>query len=451
MMKTKSVRRRQALFVLCYYSRMREHILSRALFLCIFLILPVVTGGQVVEERRAQLEKELTQLEAQIAEQQDILNARARESVTLERDIAILNATIEKAKLSIKARNLTIERLSKESGEKQVVIERLSEKIDREKASLGELIRKAEKTDAISLPEIILGNKNLSEFFEDVDAYQVIKTALRASYTALAQNKAETEVERQALDARRTEEVQLRRLQELEKRKVETQEAEKKRILKISKGIEAEYQKIIKVKQLSAAQIRAELFTLRGSAAIPFEKALQLANVAGKRTDVRPALILGVIAEESNLGENVGNGSWRMDMKAPRDTEPFLDITRRLGLDPDKMPVSKKPWYGYGGAMGPAQFIPSTWVLYEERIARATGHNPPNPWEPGDAFMAAALLLMDNGADKGTLAAERLAALRYLAGWTNAKKKAYAFYGDDVMELAEKYQRQIDILNQSSQ
>lgn len=99
--------------------------------------------------------------------------------------------------------------------------------------------------------------------------------------------------------------------------------------------------------------------------------------------------------------------------------------------------------------MGPAQFIPSTWVLYEERISRATGHNPPNPWDPYDAFMASAILLMDNGADALTAKAERLAALRYLAGWTNATKKAYAFYGDDVMELSEKYQRQIDILNNS--
>ena len=417
--------------------------------LCVLLIVPLVTVAQAVEERRAQLERDLAALEAQIAEQQAILNARARESVSLERDIAILNATIEKAKLSLRARNLAIERLAKESGEKQVVIGKLEDKISREKESLSELIRKADKADSFSLPEVLLGTQHLSEFFQDVDAYRVIKQALRDSYTALANDKKETEAEREVLEARRAEETELRRIQELEKRKIEVQEAEKKRILKISKGIEAEYQKIIKVQQLSAAQIRTELFTLRGTAAIPFGKALELATAAGKLTGVRPAFILGIIAEESNLGENVGKGNWRTDMKAPRDTEPFLDITRRLGLDPDKMPVSKKVWYGFGGAMGPAQFIPSTWVLYEERIAKATGHNPPNPWEPGDAFMASAILLMDNGADKGTLAAERLAALRYLAGWTNAGKKAYAFYGDDVMELAEKYQRQINILQQS--
>ncbi len=408
---------------------------------------PLFVFAQNVEERRAQLEKDLAALEMQIAQQQDILNARARESVTLERDVAILNATIEKAKLSIRARSLEIERLLKESGEKQVVIEKLGAKIIREKESIGELIRKTDKVDSFSLPEIMFGDKNLSEFFQDVEEYQVIKGALRDSYKVLDTDKKETEAQRETLDTKRTEETQLRKIQELEKRKIETQEAEKKRILKISKGIEAEYQKIIKVKQLTAAQIRAELFTLRGSAAIPFGKALEYATAAGKRTGVRPAFLLGIIAEESNLGENVGKGNWRIDMKAPRDTEPFLDITKRLGLDPDRMPVSKKPWYGFGGAMGPAQFIPSTWVLYEERIAKATLHNPPNPWEPYDAFMASALLLMDNGADKGTLVAERLAALRYLAGWASANKKAYAFYGDDVMELAEKYQQQINILN----
>jgi len=422
---------------------------SASILLAVFLLFPVVARGQDISARRAELEKNLAALEGQIAEQQKILDVRQRESVTLERDRDILNAKIERAKLSIRARTLVIEGLSREIADKETRIDSLSGKIGREKESLAALIRRTDKIDAFSLAEVMLGGKNLSEFLEDADEYRVIKNALRDSFRALETDKTETEEERSSLAEKRGEEVELRKLQEFEKKKIEAQETEKRRILKISRGIEAEYQKIIRAQERSAAQIRAELFTLRGSAAIPFEKALEFANAAGKKTGVRPALILGVIAEESNLGENVGTGSWRADMKSPRDTVPFQDITRRLGLDPDQMPVSKKPWYGYGGAMGPAQFIPSTWVLYEERIARATGHNPPNPWEPQDAFFAAAILLMDNGADEGGFAAERLAALRYFAGWTNAKKKTYAFYGDEVMELAEKYQRQINILQQS--
>jgi len=410
---------------------------------------PVSAQTSAVGERRAQLERELANLEKQIDAQRGILSRKEKESVSLQRDVDILNAKIKKSELSIKARNLAIQNLSEDIGDKETLIKRFESKIDQERELISELLRQTNELDSHSLAEIMLGGRNFSEFFEDIGPFIYINEALKKSISEIAGVKDKTQSEKEVLVDKKAEQVSLQTLQQLEKRRTEQEQAKKKQILTVSKGVESLYKKFVASIELNATKIRAELFTLQGSAAIPFEKALEFANIASKKTGVRPALILGVIAEESNLGENVGTGSWRVDMKAPRDTEPFLDITRRLGLDPDKMPVSKKPWYGYGGAMGPAQFIPSTWVLYEERIAKATGHNPPNPWDPFDAFMASALLLMDNGADKGTPAAEKLAALRYFAGWANASKKAYAFYGDDVMDLAEKYQRQIDILSSS--
>ena len=403
--------------------------------------------SNIVTNRRAELEGQLAELQKEIDAQQQILQNKQRESVSLERDIAILNAKIDSAKLSIKARALVIENLNQDIGNKEKTIDGLSAKIDRELASLADLLRKTRELDNFSIAEFALSGSDLSAFFEDLDAFQTIKASLAQSFDELRSTKITTEEEKGSLESKVKEENDLKKIQELEKKRIEQQEAEKKDILKISRGVESVYQKIIKDKEKSAAQIRAELFALRGSAAIPFEKAYEYATLVSQKTGVRAALILGIIAEESNLGENVGTGNWKVDMKAPRDTVPFLDITSRLGLNPDAMPVSKKPWYGYGGAMGPAQFIPSTWILYEDRIATATGHNPPNPWLPEDAFMATGLLMADNGADKKTYAAERLAALRYLAGWTNANKSAYAFYGNDVMDLAAKYQRQIDILN----
>ena len=403
--------------------------------------------SNIVTNRRAELEGQLAELQKEIDAQQQILQNKQRESVSLERDIAILNAKIDSAKLSIKARALVIENLNQDIGNKEKTIDGLSAKIDRELASLADLLRKTRELDNFSIAEFALSGSDLSAFFEDLDAFQTIKASLAQSFDELRSTKITTEEEKGSLESKVKEENDLKKIQELEKKRIEQQEAEKKDILKISRGVESVYQKIIKDKEKSAAQIRAELFALRGSAAIPFEKAYEYATLVSQKTGVRAALILGIIAEESNLGENVGTGNWKVDMKAPRDTVPFLDITSRLGLNPDAMPVSKKPWYGYGGAMGPAQFIPSTWILYEDRIASATGHNPPNPWLPEDAFMATGLLMADNGADKKTYAAERLAALRYLAGWTNANKSAYAFYGNDVMDLAAKYQRQIDILN----
>ena len=402
--------------------------------------------SNIVTSRRAELESQLAALQKEIDAQQQILKNKQRESVSLERDIAILNAKIDTAKLSIKARALVIANLNQEIDGKEKTIAGLSAKITRELASLADLLRKTRELDNFSVAEFVLSGNDLSAFFEDLDNFQTIKASLARSFEELRSVKTVTEDEKNSLEDKAKEETDLKKIQELEKKRIEQQEMEKKDILKISRGVETVYQKIIKDKEKSAAQIRAELFGLRGSAAIPFEKAYEYATRAGQKTGVRAAVILGIIAEESNLGENVGTGNWKVDMKSPRDTVPFLAITARLGLNPDLMPVSKKPWYGYGGAMGPAQFIPSTWVLYEDRIANATGHNPPNPWEPEDAFMATGLLMADNGADKQTYAAERLAALRYLAGWKNATKSAYAFYGDDVMDLAAKYQRQIDII-----
>ena len=100
----------------------------------------------------------------------------------------------------------------------------------------------------------------------------------------------------------------------MEKKRIEERESERKSLLKITKGKEAEYQKVLQAKQKDAATIRSQLFLLTGSPDIPFEKAVELANKAFQKTGVRPAFLLGVIAEESNLGANVGTGNWRVDL-----------------------------------------------------------------------------------------------------------------------------------------
>lgn len=433
---------------------------------CIPLFLLAQTiNPSLVGERRAELEAELAELEAQIEGFRGVIQEKQKERTSLERDVAILDAQIEKSRLEIRARNLTIGRLANSIGEKSSLIALLDQKIENEKASLAELLRKVYELDQASLVELMLSYETLSDFFVDFDNFDTVQIALQFSFGEIRRTQTVAGEERSSLEERKTEEVQLRALQEFEKQRTEQREAEKQSILKVTKGQEAEYQKILSGREKDAAKIRTELFLLQGSAAIPFEKAVEYANTAFQLTGVRPAFILGVIAQESNLGENVGqclltNQPKKGDgkgintgrifsgvMKPNRDVDVFMSVTQKLGLDPFSMVVSCPPGYGYGGAMGPAQFIPSTWVLYEDKIAQLSGQNPANPWDPRTAFIAAAVLLKDNGAVAGTYQAERLAALRYFAGWGNANKSAYAFYGDDVMALAQKYQNQIDIIS----
>ena len=429
-----------------------------------------------ISGRRAELQQELAEIEKEIEEQRVFLESKQKERVSLERDVAIFDAKIDKTELDVRKTDLNIRALSRDIGGKEQTITELDLKVKREKKSLAQILRRTNEIDNFSLVEVILDNKNLSDFFEDVDSFNSVKLALQESFVEIAGIKNYTEVEKVSLEGKKAEEQDLRQIQVLQQRRIEEQKTERKEILDITKGQEAVYQNIINNKEKTAQEIRAELFVLRDTRAIPFGKALALAEQAEARTGVRAAFILGILAEESNLGENVGTGTWRTDMHPNRDRPVFAVVADTLGFNPDDLPVSRKPWYGWGGAMGPAQFIPSTWACFagyvnsltgscrwgkgytgtwsynvsKDRIRRLIGENrPANPWEPQDAIMAAADLLDDNGASKGTYQAERLAALRYFAGWANATKSAYAFYGDDVMELATFYQKQIDILKNS--
>lgn len=131
-------------------------------------------------------------------------------------------------------------------------------------------------------------------------------------------------------------------------------------------------------------------------------------------------------------------------MKPTRDVTPFLNITKKLGLDPFNTPVSC-PWtIGYGGAMGPSQFIPSTWVMFASRIATNVGVSTPNPWNPEHAIMATAIYMDDLGADAQTFTKERDAACRYYSGRGCMDPKVKnLFYGNAVMDHAERIQEEM--------
>src|SRR3989344_2320984 len=409
------------------------------------VIIPMFSYAALSPEERAELERQLADVEQQIAANKTELTKKQGERHSVERDVAVLGGQIKAAKLAIKQRDLAIKKLTDGITDKEAAIRTLDGKGADGRESVASMRRRAREIDDISIAALALGG-SISDLFTEVDEFETVQKALDAAFKQMAAARADLASRKEALLGQQEEEQDLKQLQVLQQKSLQQSEGEKKTLVGFAKGQESEYQKMIATQTKTATEIRAKLFNLRDSGAIPFGKAYEYAKEASAKTDVRPALILGILAEESNLGENVGTGSWRVDMHPTRDQPVFAQICAELGLNPDDMKVSKKPWYGWGGAMGPAQFIPSTWVQYKDRIANITGNSPPNPWDSRTAIYATALLMMDNGADKQTRAAERLAALRYLAGWGNASKAAYAFYGDDVMALADKFQKEIDVL-----
>lgn len=427
------------------------------LFLFICLFLGSQSGfvlAETVEEKEARLKAELERVEQDIAKQQTMLKGQQQQTATIKRDVDILTTKVNTAQLNIKSKKIEIERLSGDIVEKVVTISKLEEKLNQEQRSLAELLRETRELDDNTLAELVLEKDSMATFLVDVGRFQAIQGALHDVLGRVRETKQVTEQVKTQLEVKKDKELDAKQTIEAEKAKVERLNSEKKVYLNASKSQEDAYKKVIAAKEKERAAIRNALFSLRGAANITFGQALDNAKLVSAKTGVRSAFLLAIITQESNLGQNIGtcnrpgdpeSKSWENIMKPSRDYEPYLRITKELGLDPDTMPLSCPYKGGYGGAMGPAQFIPSTWEGMKSAVAKLTGNNPPNPWNAQDAFAASGLYLRDLGAGGGSYASERKAALRYYAGsnWNNPKN---AFYGDQVMAIATKYQKQIDIL-----
>lgn len=421
-----------------------------------------------VAARRADLQVQLDALNGQIAVQQAILEQKHSETSSIQRDISILDAQIQKDELSIRARDITIQQLTGSIGDKNATIVSLNGKLASERQSLAEIFRKTNAIDQATLAELVLSSDSVSSFYEDLNSFAFIQGALQQSFTEITDTKTQTAAAKADLEEKRAEEQQLRRDQIIQENQLKANKSQQATLLAAAKAQESQYQSVIRATQKVVAQIEAELFALRDTAPIPFGQALAYAQAASKKTGVSASFILGILKQESDLGANVGacyvtslstgegigknSGKFFSSvMKSPRDTVPFQAVTASLGIPWASAPVSCPSSGGYGGAMGPSQFIPSTWQMYASRLASALGIPTANPWNARDAIMATAMYLSDIGGAGGSYAGERNAACKYYSGRScDTKKPANRFYGDQVMDNASFFQNQIDLIDSTS-
>src|SRR3989338_4331193 len=379
-------------------------------------------------EERSQLEQELQALEQEIQAIEGDITKTQQEKKTLQNEISVLKNKIKKLDLQISQSNKIIEDLRFQITDTSQSIEQTIEDIDVKKVQLGEVLQKIHQEDLKSFAEIVLTGPTLSDFFGNVAGLE----SLRARNSELLANMEKLseylQSQKGALESEKTEEEHFVKIQILQKQQSQSLSKQSEQLLEVTKGKESEYQKIFADKKKKAQEIRSRIFDLIVVPQAPtFGEALEIATFVSRQTGVRPAFLLAVLTQESNIGKNVGQcylkdantGSGvrvagqaiSRVMKPSRDVQPFLQIAQELGRDPYHTPVSCPipSVGGYGGAMGPAQFIPSTWISYRDRVRAATGKSA-DPWDIKDSFLAAALYLTDYGAAKKTYTAERNAA-----------------------------------------
>ncbi len=428
-----------------------------------------LTQAQIssLQSEEAQLEQENTQLSAQKA-------TLETQNESIQRDINLLDVQIKQEQLQIQEKNIELEQIGQDIGVKSSTISSLEDQLSQNQDTLASLLRKANEQGEISLVELVAGSMPLSDIFSEADAESVLKQNISNVMESTKDLASTTASQKADLESQQNAQADAKQAIQDQQNLVQSNEKEKTQLLNANKSQANAYQTIISNNQTRISQIQSALFQLNGTSAIKFQDALSFAEGAKSKTGVDPAFTLAILKQESNLGQNTGNcylrdyntgagvnattGAVKPKVMSPtRDIPPFLQIASSLGFDPQSMKVSCPLSIGWGGAMGPAQFIPSTWILpdFQSQIQNALGISNTNPWDPQTAIMASAIYLSNLGAS-GTIGNDytvnRTAACHYYSGQncytSRGAPNVGLSYGDSVMNIAECIQEcDIDIIN----
>jgi len=350
---------------------------------------------------------------------------------------------------SLQKTSLALTEINESVNAKQQEISVKEFEITERKKILMEYVRKLNLMDKKTFLEILMEKPRISEYFREMESIVAFESRIKEMLNILSEKKVGLVEEREALKDEQDEQTSLYAMQEDQRIALERNRGDRADLLAETESEQYKLDNAISKQQDVANRLTAELTSMQSlGEKIDFSQALGDAQVVSRLTGVRTAFLLGVLRVESNMGNNVGGGRYRTDMN-PAQWDRFKSICDSLGYDPDTKPVSRKPCYrdssgncgGWGGAMGPAQFMPSTWMGYKDQVAQVNGHNPPDPWNLQDALTAMGLKLAKvPGVTSHDRKAEHKASSIYLAG---GNWERFGWYGDRVLKYADQFDAQI--------
>jgi membrane-bound lytic murein transglycosylase B/uncharacterized protein YoxC len=423
-----------------------KNIFIVAVFSIALVFAPFFSTRATNQDQIDALNQQIQQIQTQIDAYQQQIDANSGKAKTLSADISQLNTRISQLQLEIKSLGLSIDQTAAEIAATLSQIDIANKQLSIQKAALASYIQILNQDDRENLATILLKNDSLSGFFDSLKGVQDIQNKAGASIVTIKGLENDLESNEADLEGKKSDLEDMRSIQVAQNKSLSSDKSYEDQLLKTTKGEEARYQKLVTDSQTQINAIKQQIYYLQQNG-VTAEEAIQYGEEAANRVGIRPAFLIGILEVESGLGKNVGTGNWEDDMyncfkklgkvsQAEAQKEALLQIVAQLGLNIDTVKVSAEPNYGCGGALGPAQFLPTTWLGYEDQVAQISGHNPPNPWNIEDAFIAAAAKLFNAGAAARTTAAETAAAKTYFSGKSNCATAACNSYARAVLNKA---------------
>ncbi|MEK7062161.1 MAG: lytic murein transglycosylase [Patescibacteria group bacterium] len=418
-----------------------------------------------LEEERKVLEAELEKYEKEIDEYESTISTLKKQGGNLQSEINKINAKISQLNVKIKATNTSIKKLDDEIKFTQTKINSTETDIDFNQKALADVLQNIYENEKRGTMEIFLANDNLSDFFNNLNGLMEVQDNLKMVLRRIVDLRQDLVDAKESLALEKLDAEELKKYMDAQKSSVQKTQTEKNSLLKVTKGKESEYQKLLVESKKNAAEIRNRIFRMLGGGELPFGEAVKIAQAAEKATGVRAAFMLAVLTQESAVNGVIGSNLGKCYYNTPRNNNSktvmsdsqkpaFLKIMEELNMNPDTTPVSCPIASdgAYGGAMGPAQFMPTTWKLYKNRVGEITGGNPASPFNNLDAFTATALYLKDGLVSckqiyNSSFPQENCAAAKYYAGKNYRSYMSVGRYGYRVADRAVKFEDDIEAIS----
>lgn len=329
----------------------------------------------------------------------------------------------------------------------ELEIESLNKRIEMDKKILKSYIQEMSFGDSTDkLMSFVTAGNLLSEFSQNYNQMVSIKEKTLYLIAEINKNKEDLGGAKEELDEKKEDHEKLLAVKQMEQQEIKAEIQDAKTTLS----------------QLSSKldKLRSTYSELLGKS-VSTKDIVEAAKFAAKATGMNKSFLLGVLIQESNKGQSTGSCTYKQSNMSDSQSSAFKIICKELDYDYKKQKVSCPPksYKGTGGAMGVPQFMPTTWQGWKSRIASATGHKTPDPWNLVDGVTAMALKLSADGASKKTRFAEAKSYCVYLAGgnWgyycfgSDKYKKSYEDvncwgssiknYGEKVLCLKDNYEK----------
>jgi len=394
---------------------------------------------QANQARLKAKQDELSALDTKIKDLSQKQTTASSEAELAADQLAYISQQLQTAQLQYDQTLLSITVLNQDIADSENDIKTLEAATEQTRQLLRHSLRDLYQQEQTSLLDVVLGSTSLSALMTERRVYYEIQQRALQYVDELKERQQSVAKHLADLDLQQQQMQQLKELQAYQQSDLNEQQIAKDDFLRLKQQQQAQYAREIAETKQTRTEIEQQMFSLRGLGVdLALTDAFQAARFASALTNIRPALLLGIVKVETNVGETLGSGHFPDDMH-PASRDAFLKLTAQLQLDPAKTPISRRPtnYQGWGGAMGPGQFMPDTWLGIAPRLGQLIGKPMPDPFALPDALVAVGVMMADRGATNPAMEAEAIG--RYLAGpnW-----QYHLWYSARVLAVAAEYEKE---------